>query len=50
MVQRTDALINGALIALGALGILDNLIAHWLLGVHRAVPEPRVESGNRIST
>jgi uncharacterized membrane protein len=36
--DRTDALVNGALIALGAAAILDNLVAHWLLGLHRAVP------------
>jgi uncharacterized membrane protein len=35
---RNDALVNGALIAIGALGILDNLVVHWLLGLHRAVP------------
>ena len=28
------------LIALGALAIVDNLVAHWLLGLHRAVPGP----------
>ena len=37
---RNDALVNGALISAGALGILDNLVAHWLLGLHRAVPGP----------
>lgn len=37
---RTDALINGALIGLGALAIVDNVVAHWLLGLHRAVPGP----------
>ena len=40
MKGRNDALVNGALIAAGALGILDNLVAHWLLGLHRAVPGP----------
>jgi uncharacterized membrane protein len=38
--DRTGALINGALIALGALAIVDNAVAHWLLGLHRAVPGP----------
>lgn len=38
--QRTDALVNGALISVGALGIVDNIVAHWLLGLHRAVPGP----------
>ena len=33
-------LINGGLIALGALAILDNVVAHWMLGLHRAVPGP----------
>jgi hypothetical protein len=36
--HRNDALLNGALIAVGAAGILDNVIAHWILGLHRAVP------------
>jgi len=38
--DRNAALINGALIALGVLAIVDNVIAHWLLGLHRAVPGP----------
>ena len=38
--ERTDALVNGGLISLGALGVLDNIVAHWLLGLHRAVPGP----------
>ena len=36
--ERTDALIDGALVALGAAAILDNVFSHWLLGLHRAVP------------
>lgn len=38
MSERTDALVNGALIALGAAAVLDNVFSHWLLGLHRAVP------------
>ena len=38
--ERNDALLNGALMSLGALGVLDNVVAHWLLGLHRAVPGP----------
>lgn len=38
--MRTDALINGALIAAGAIAVIDNVVAHWLLGLHRAVPGP----------
>ncbi|HEX9616822.1 MAG TPA: DUF2243 domain-containing protein [Anaerolineales bacterium] len=38
--QRNQALINGALIAVGAVAIIDNIVAHWLLGLHRAVPGP----------
>ena len=38
--DRNNALINGALIALGALAIVDNVVAHWLLGLHRAIPGP----------
>lgn len=37
MSERNDAVPNGALIALGALAILDNV--HWLFGLHRAVPD-----------
>lgn len=40
MNQRNDALINGALIAIGTLGVLDNVIVHWMLKLHRAVPGP----------
>ena len=38
--HRTGAMVNGALIAVGVLGIVDNVVAHWLLGLHRAVPGP----------
>jgi uncharacterized membrane protein len=38
--ERTDALLNGALIAAGAIAVVDNAVAHWLLGLHRAVPGP----------
>jgi uncharacterized membrane protein len=38
--DRTDALVNGALIAVGTMAVLDNVVAHWLLGLHRAVPGP----------
>ena len=37
---RNEALVNGALIALGALAIADNVVFHWLVGLHRAVPGP----------
>lgn len=40
MKQRTDAMVNGALIALGCFGILDNVVFHWLLELHRAIPGP----------
>lgn len=30
-----DGLVNGALIALGALAVVDNVVFHWLLGWHR---------------
>jgi uncharacterized membrane protein len=38
--NRNEPLLNGALIALGALAIVDNVVAHWLLGLHRAIPGP----------
>jgi uncharacterized membrane protein len=37
--SRDDALLNGALISLGALGILDNVAIHWILGWHRAIED-----------
>jgi hypothetical protein len=30
MTERTDALVNGALISLGAAAIPDNVFSHWL--------------------
>lgn len=41
--MRTDALVNGALIAAGAIAVIDNVVAHWLLGLHRAVPGPAAD-------
>ena len=38
--DRTGALVNGALMAIGALGMIDNLAVHWLIGLHRALPGP----------
>lgn len=38
--DRNHALVNGALIAVGALAMVDNVVAHWILGLHRAVPGP----------
>jgi uncharacterized membrane protein len=38
MTSRNDALMNGGLIAVGALAIIDNVVAHWVIGLHRAVP------------
>lgn len=38
--ERTDALVNGGLISVGALGVVDNIVVHWLLELHRAVPGP----------
>jgi uncharacterized membrane protein len=37
---RNSAMVNGALIALGTLGIIDNVLFHWILQLHRAVPGP----------
>jgi uncharacterized membrane protein len=42
MRPRTDAMLNGALIALGVMAILDNVLVHWILRLHRAVPGPHV--------
>jgi uncharacterized membrane protein len=33
-------MVYGALIALGLLGIVANVVFHWMLELHRAVPRP----------
>ncbi len=38
--HRNEAMFNGALIAQGAMGIFDNVLNHWILELHRAVPGP----------
>jgi uncharacterized membrane protein len=32
---RSDGLLAGALMALGALAVIDNVVFHWWLGFHR---------------
>lgn len=41
MKPRTDAMLNGALVGLGAVSIIDNVLFHWMLHLHRAVPGDR---------
>jgi uncharacterized membrane protein len=36
--DRNDAMINGALIGIGTLGVFDNMVNYWILELHRAVP------------
>jgi uncharacterized membrane protein len=31
--------LDGALIAVGALAVVDNVVVHWLLGWHRLVDD-----------
>ncbi len=33
--HHTDGMLAGALIALGALAVIDNVVFHWWLGFHR---------------
>jgi uncharacterized membrane protein len=42
--QRNSAALNGALMAIGLLAVVDNVVFHWLLGLHRLFdgPEPLV--------
>ncbi len=35
---RRQALVNGGMVALGVVAVVDNVVSHWLLGLHRAVP------------
>lgn len=37
MDRRTDAMINAALIVLGAAAVIDTVVVHWLLNWHRLV-------------
>lgn len=36
--ERNKVLLNGFLISLGMVAVLDNLIFHWLLGWHSLLP------------
>jgi hypothetical protein len=40
MTERGDAILNGVPIAVGTLAILDNIVVHWVLRLHRAVQGP----------
>ncbi len=40
MSGRNGALVNGALVTVGGLAMVDNVVVHWLLGLHRALPDP----------
>lgn len=45
MNERTDAILNGALIVIGAAAGIDNIVFHWILGWHRlieGVPDPEM--------
>lgn len=37
--ERNGVLLNGVLMTLGTVAILDNLISHWILGLHRVLPD-----------
>lgn len=37
--ERNRAFINGSLISLGAVAILDNIISHWIFKWHRILPD-----------
>jgi hypothetical protein len=39
VIGRNDAMLNGALIVVGALGVLDNVVVHWILGWHRIIDD-----------
>jgi hypothetical protein len=34
---RTEAAVYGAVVGLGAALVLDNVVVHWLVGLHRVV-------------
>lgn len=43
MNERADTVVNGALMVIGAAGVVDTVVFHWLLGWHRlieGVPDP----------
>lgn len=37
--ERNQALLNGALISIGLIAILDNIISHWIFKWHRIIPD-----------
>jgi hypothetical protein len=40
--QRNSAALNGALMAVGLLAVVDNVVFHWLLGLHRLFDGPEL--------
>lgn len=36
--DRRQPFVNGAMVALGVVAVVDNVVSHWILGLHRAVP------------
>jgi uncharacterized membrane protein len=38
--DRRQPFLNGAMVALGVVAVVDNVVSHWILGLHRAVPGP----------
>lgn len=43
MNERTDAMINGALMVIDAAAVIDNILFYWILGWYRlieGVPDP----------
>jgi hypothetical protein len=36
--DRRQPFLNGAMVALGVVAVVDNVVSHWILGLHRAVP------------
>jgi uncharacterized membrane protein len=37
--ERIDAMLNGMLILAGMLGTVDNVLVHWILGLHRLIED-----------
>ena len=37
MHERTDAMLNGALLVIGAAAVIDTIVVHWVLGWHRLI-------------
>lgn len=40
--ERNRILINGCIISLGSIAVLDNIVSHWMFKWHRILPDENI--------